>query len=303
MKNPKECFSLCQNQTFFILNRLAPPNCEDGSEPLLFHHDTFSRFVFVIINASKKAVKANIPVSAIPAIIEKIRNLNFWDSILLPSIQTDRHTEAKSPAYTTIISSGTLKGKTPAAALLEDASKNKMLLLNQNKWLQQNLSRYPRNQEQITAIEDALTLFTTGKLDTRLTASYPMVETIYHAEMRPLIRRKRENGKCFVYEISIAWNTGTKKPLEIAIRNYYAPVTQTESGLLNVQVQQREDELKNIFFLTPEEAMWMLHMLETNISTFENIYAREHYETANKEERKTLEEVRKLKSLASKNIS
>ena len=53
-----------------------------------------------------------------------------------------------------------------------------------------DLSRYPRNQEQITAIEDALTLFTTGKLDTRLTASYPMVETIYHAEMRPLIRAK-----------------------------------------------------------------------------------------------------------------
>ena len=96
MKNPKECFSLCQNQTFFILNRLAPPNCEDGSEPLLFHHDTFSRFVFVIINASKKAVKANIPVSAIPAIIEKIRNLNFRDSILLPSILS-RQTGTQKP--------------------------------------------------------------------------------------------------------------------------------------------------------------------------------------------------------------
>ena len=116
MKNPKECFSLCQNQTFFILNRLAPPDYKDGSEPLLFHHDTFSRFVFVIINASKKAVTANIPVSAIPAIIEKIKNLNFRDSILLPTFQKDEHTAVKSPAYATIISSGTLKGKNPCGS-------------------------------------------------------------------------------------------------------------------------------------------------------------------------------------------
>lgn len=299
MKNPKECFSLCQNQTFFILNRLAPPDYKDGSEPLLFHHDTFSRFVFVIINASKKAVTANIPVSAIPAIIEKIKNLNFRDSILLPAFQKDEHTAVKSPAYTTIISSGTLKGKNPAAALLEDASKNRTLLLNQQKWLQQNLSRYPRNREQITAIEEALTLYANGKLDGSLSKSCPAPEAIYSTGMRPLIRRKKSNGKCFVYEISIAWNTGAKKPLEITIRNYYAPVIQTEAGLLNVQAQQREEDIKNSFSLTLEEAMWMLHMLETNISTFENLYARGHYETANTEERKTLEEVKKLKSLAS----
>lgn len=297
MKNPKECFSLCQNQTFFILNKLAPPDCKDGSEPLLFHHNTFSRFVFVIINASKKAVTANIPVSSIPAIIEKIKNLNFRDSILLPAFQKDGHTEAKSPAYTTIISSGTLKGKTPAVALLEDASKNKRLLLNQDKWLKQNLSRYPRNSEQITAIEEALTLYANGNLDDSLSKTCPASETIYSTGMRPLIRRKKSNGKCFVYEISITWNTGTKKPLEITIRNYYAPVIQTESGLLNVQAQQREEDIKNFFSLTVDEATWMLHMLETNISTFENIYAKGNYETANTEERKTLEEVKKLKSL------
>ena len=52
MKNPKECFSLCQNQTFFILNRLAPPNCEDGREPFLVHHETVRRVVGVRVNAS-----------------------------------------------------------------------------------------------------------------------------------------------------------------------------------------------------------------------------------------------------------
>ena len=299
MKNPKECFSLCQNQTFFILNQLTPPEYKDSSEPLLFHHDTFSRFVFVIIHANKKAATANIPVDAVPFLLETTKNLNFRDSILLPSLAKDGHPEPQSPAYTTIITSGTLKGKTPASALLENASKNKPLLLNQRRWLQQNLPKYPKNQEQITAIEEALTLFDNGKLDGSLSAACPAPETIYSTGMRPLIRRKKENGKCFVYEISIVWNAGVKKPFEITIRNYYAPVIKTESGLLNVQAQQREEEIKNTFSLTPEETLWMLHMLETNLSTFENIYARKNYETANAEERKILEEFKKSKSTVS----
>ena len=55
MKNPKECFSIVQNQTFIVLNELTRPECKDGSEPLTFHHETFSRFNFVIISADKKA--------------------------------------------------------------------------------------------------------------------------------------------------------------------------------------------------------------------------------------------------------
>ena len=59
MKNPKECFCLRQNQTFFVLNELTMATGDDGSEPLTFHHETFSRFKFVIINSDKKATTAN----------------------------------------------------------------------------------------------------------------------------------------------------------------------------------------------------------------------------------------------------
>ena len=54
MKNPKECFSIVQNQTFIVLNELTRLECKDGSKPLTFHHETFSRFNFVIISADKK---------------------------------------------------------------------------------------------------------------------------------------------------------------------------------------------------------------------------------------------------------
>ena len=77
LKNPKECFCLQQQQTFFVLNELTPSTCENGSEPLTFHHETFSRFRFVIINKDKKAATANIPVSEIPGIFEEIKNKNL----------------------------------------------------------------------------------------------------------------------------------------------------------------------------------------------------------------------------------
>ena len=126
MKNPKECVCIQQKQTFFILNELAKPECKDGSEPLLFHHDTFSRFRVVIINAEKKPATANISVKEIPGIIQKIQNLGLKQ---LLSEKTGKTDTKKSAAYTTVITSGKLKGKTPAVALNESEAVNKPLLV------------------------------------------------------------------------------------------------------------------------------------------------------------------------------
>ena len=84
LKNPKECFCLQQRQTFFVLNELTAPECKDGSEPLTLHHNTFSRFKFVIINADKKATTSNIPVSAIPEILETVKMKNFSRFMPMP---------------------------------------------------------------------------------------------------------------------------------------------------------------------------------------------------------------------------
>lgn len=290
MKNPKECCCIRQNQTFFILNELTRPECKDRSEPLLFHHDSFSRFIFVIINEEREAVTANVPVSAIPGIIEKIKNLNLISMMPLAPLESET---PKSPGYTTIITSGILKGKTPVAALLEDAEKNQQLLINQKKWLEQNIPRYPKNKIQIEAIEDALKLFKEGRISSDISMSGCKTEEVYNTGMRPLIRRKEKDGKHFVYEISIKWHGGMKKPVEIDIRNYYAPVIKTDTGLLNVLAKDRQNELHNSFSMTIDEWMWVAHMLETNISTFEYIHAGEFYRLANEDALKNREEVKK----------
>lgn len=292
MKNPKECVCIQKNQTFFVLNELTIPECKDGSEPLTFHHDTFSRFKFVLISKEKRPATANVPVNELPAIFQKIRNLSLRDML---SVQKQKSEPSKSPAYTTTINAGTLKGKTPAALLLEDAQTNKRLLINQKNWLESNLGRYPRNAAQITAIEDALRLYEAGQLDAEESKAGFQAETVYSSGMRPLIRREH-GDKYFVYEITIRWDGASEKPVEIDIRNYYAPVARTEKGLLNVKAKEREGEIRNVISLTLEEWLWVEHMLESNIRTFEDLYARNHYKQAYEAEKELREALRKGKA-------
>lgn len=292
MKNPKECVCIQKNQTFFVLNELTIPECKDGSEPLTFHHDTFSRFKFVLISKEKRPATANVPVNELPAIFQEIRNLSLRDML---SVQKQKSEPSKSPAYTTTINAGTLKGKTPAALLLEDAQTNKRLLINQKNWLESNLGRYPRNAAQITAIEDALRLYEAGQLNAEESKAGFQAKTVYSSGMRPLIRRKH-GDKYFVYEISIRWDGASEKPVEIDIRNYYAPVARTEKGLLNVKAKEREGEIRNVISLTLEEWLWVEHMLESNIRTFEDLYARNHYKQAYEAEKELREALRKGKA-------
>lgn len=290
MKNPKECVCIQQKQTFFVLNELERPEYKDGSEPLLFHHEIFSRFKFVIINAEKKAATGNIAVKELPGIFRRIRNLDLKNQL---SVERGKSEATKSAAYTVVITAGKLKGKTPAAALSENETINKPLLVNQRKWLTENLSRYPKNADQIKAIDEALELLETGKLNQEDATTASGMELIFKSGMRPLIRRKRADGKCFVYEIEIQWNGALEKPVEIVIHNYYAAVEKKETGLLNVTAKDSTSEIRNTFSLTMDQWCWVEHQLETNMRTFEDTCAVKNYEKAWEEEKKNIEEAKK----------
>ena len=297
MKNPKECFCIRQNQTFFIENELEKPEYEDNGEPLLFHHDTFSRFKFVIINAEKKAAFGNINVKEFPAIFWKIRWLCSRDML---AGEQEKNGKTQSAAYTTVITAGKLKGKTPAELLLENAEENKVLLIQQKAWLEANAGKYPKNSIQIQAIEDGIRLYANGQLDKSTARTSGRTEkTVFSSGVRPLIRRKNAEGKSFVYEINIRWLGGMEKPVEIEIRNYYAPVIQKENGLLNVMVKERTNEIRNVFCVTAEQWLWMEHILETNIRTFEDIHAEPHYRLAREETKKNMEQAKNTGKAAS----
>lgn len=288
MKNPKECFSIVEQKTFIVNNELCVPSCEDGSEPLLFHHKTFSRFGFVIINQDKRPSTANVPVSSIPGIfyemdlaLKKMTETQAQTQTSPPSASAEGQ---QGPAYTVQIRSGMLRGQTPAQVLAADP-KNRIALINQANWLKENLAKYPANQSQIDAIVQAVRLFDTGRLQTSAVtpaASSGAGNAVYASGMRPLIRRQRADGKCFVYEISISCGTG-ERPVEFRIRNYYAPVRKMESGLLNVMAREmdRATEVNNTFRMSVSQWMWLRHILETQIRTFEDLNSASLYKTAN----------------------
>lgn len=99
-------------------------------------------------------------------------------------------------------------------------------------------------------------LYEAGQLNAEESKAGFQAKTVYSSGMRPLIRRKH-GDKYFVYEISIRWDGASEKPVEIDIRNYYAPVARTEKGLLNVKAKEREGEIRNVISLTLEEWLWV----------------------------------------------
>lgn len=284
MKNPKEFFWQNGKKTFCVMNELAAPECRDGSEPLSMHHETFSRFHFVLFNEDKKAVTANIPVSQMPGIFSAIetRLVAKQVSCLMGNEKTagENKTGSQSPAFTTPIRSGKLKGLTPAGALIKDAAANKPLLENQISWLRENLGMYPANIKQIEAIEEALRLYAAGNLSGG-NVKLPEAKTIiYPGGFRPLVRRKRPNGKAFVYSISISMYDQEEKPIEVTVRNFYAPVITTKEGLYNVMPKDREDDISVSCSFSQFEWEWFRHQAEAQMRTFEDVWAPSLYKIA-----------------------
>jgi len=165
---------------------------------------------------------------------------------------------ADSPAYTVKITSGVLKGKTPAEVLIETG--NVDALNNQYVWLKNNLKKFPKNKIQMDAIMDAAKLFKEGRLEAAETVVKPRIR-LYPAGQptpKPLRRKPRADGKCFVYEMEIFWNVGDTYPIEIIIRNYWAPVKEMEDKTIRVVQKEAEDKIERTMRLG--EADWLNHI-------------------------------------------
>lgn len=265
-KNPREIAYIVKNSTFAVFDGLSSANIDDGDEPLTLHSKKFSRLSFLIINAEKKATTANINIRDIFGLVERSRfamreelsrNLHSSDEKELPL------------AYTVRFTSGRVKGRTAADILLHDGQEGKELLNNQFSFLKSNLQKYPKNQLQIDAIVNASVLAQNNELKEIKESSFKM--KLYESGFRPLTRRKNDKGMSFVYEISMEWIFGEQNPINVTIKNYYAPVVENSDGMLNVQVKQRDpDSLQtNTISLSLDDWAYVTHMMEASIERFE----------------------------------
>lgn len=271
-KNPREIAYIVEKSTFAILDGLTESNIENEEEPLTLHSRKFSRFSFLIINQDKKAATANMNVKEMFGFLEKSHFAMQQE--MLSQFNSGSNEEEELPlAYTVTITSGTLKGRTPADVLLNDGEEGKKLLNNQYTFLKNNLSKYPKNKTQMDAIVNASQLLKEGKLDADAVGKGQTKRiSLYSSGLRPLVNRKNNAGMSFVYELTVDWLLGEKRPLMITIVNYYAPVIKKDDGMLNVQVKQRDQTTlrNNTVNLTFEDWAYVQHMIETDIERFES---------------------------------
>lgn len=271
-KNPREIAYIVEKSTFAILDGLTESNIENEEEPLTLHSRKFSRFSFLIINQDKKAATANLNVKEMFGFLEK-SHFAMQQEMLYQFNSGSNEEEELPLAYTVTITSGTLKGRTPADVLLNDGEEGKKLLNNQYTFLKNNLSKYPKNKTQMDAIVNASQLLKEGKLDADAVGKWQTKRiSLYSSGLRPLVNRKNNAGMSFVYELTVDWLLGEKRPLMITIVNYYAPVIKKDDGMLNVQVKQRDQTTlrNNTVNLTFEDWAYVQHMIETDIERFES---------------------------------
>ena len=271
-KNPREVAYIVEKSTFAVLDGLTKADIENEEEPLTLHSRKFSRFSFLIINQDKKAATANLNVKEMFGFLEK-SHFAMQQEMLYQFNSGSNEEEELPLAYTVTITSGTLKGRTPADVLLNDGEEGKKLLNNQYTFLKNNLSKYPKNKTQMDAIVNASQLLKEGKLDADAVGKWQTKRiSLYSSGLRPLVNRKNNAGMSFVYELTVDWLLGEKRPLMITIVNYYAPVIKKDDGMLNVQVKQRDQTTlrNNTVNLTFEDWAYVQHMIETDIERFES---------------------------------
>lgn len=229
--NPKEdyleqCWSAVHtNQTLALDFKLSGTQ-ENDENPVYTLHNQFSRFVLGFIDNSgnvRKIMKANIRAREIADLLEKYKlvrqKLFDWECD-----QTEVPEEKKlPPAYTVTIRAGEMKGKSPAEILLSDPSKVGELTRHKN-WLSGFLSSFPRNQEVMDAIDEAIALLNSGELtppDTPFATGRSM--TVWRKDFKNM-----SNGSGTTTtgaKIAITCEFGSDNPWCFRIENCEYPIT------------------------------------------------------------------------------
>ena len=250
MKYPMEIASLVRKKTFSVEAHFEK---REGDKPMEIFDDKFSRFVMTVI-ADGKAAFTNVPMKELEPLRLKTEYAfrKHLDTVTF-SPAAAAGADTNHPAFTVHIMAGNLKGRTPADVLINEPN-GKDLLNSHYKWLSEHVQQYPNNKKVMDAIVDA------AKLDlSQVKSGEPVQGTftmpLLDISIRPLTRRKRDDGLCLIYEAHIVWDDSQNYPVMVTIDNFYAPVVKKDNGMLNVIVSKKDTstEVRNSFVMTAEE--------------------------------------------------
>lgn len=174
-------------------------------------------------DTNKQFVTANIPVTALSTVKNRSQiATKYIMEAEMTGLETKAvETESISPAYTVRLSVGNFKNKVPAQVLLEN-SNNKDALQRTADWLKDRLQLHANNEKQYEAICEAISLLETNRLKPVSANHNCKGIKIYNADLRTQKTKKREDGRSFVYSISVMCYPEKRYPYEIRITNYWA---------------------------------------------------------------------------------
>lgn len=271
LKYPMQVGAIVRTKkTFSIDGLLTLPTqaeYEASSKMPLEMHSTFSRFVLTIIDfeSGTKIAKANLPAGTIAYILKQTE----LAMETLASAKTVENTNT-SLAYTQKLFSKEYGGMTPGEYLLShpDGKEN---LEKTSAWLKANLSKYPRNQQQINAIEEAISLFEAGELKAPQSVTGSSF-CVYKDDIKiPNISKLDEDGYTFVYNISIQCTPGRNYPFAVNIMNCMAPPIKDESGQSKVELSSAKDKIVNSIMLSEQEWYFLIHRMDRTVNMFEEM--------------------------------
>lgn len=234
---------------------LTAENIKSGAKPLDIHSG-YSRVKLSILDFSdrdnKKAVSANIPAKRrLETLYRSTRDAvslcrtNKWNK----PVQSGG--KEVNPAYTVKITSGDLKGQTPAQLMLDDAEGNRQKLKKQYLWLQNNIAKFPNNKVQMEAIAEAINLYDAGALSEEEAKNPDGCSSefiVYEDAMKiPHADKKDEEGKTDVYNFKVVCDPSRNYPFKIEIMNGKAPVRKAQNGAIQADMQKASDVVKLSF--------------------------------------------------------
>lgn len=241
---PAQCWAAIRtNQTIACDAYLHEPNGDDTVPPLMFF-TPWSRFTISIIDNTKSetiVVSCNILAGDELSVL----NANYLKTLHINNDKSSER-ESLSPAYIVTLRSGDMKGRTPAEILKNDPTK--VQELNRTKaYLERNLSAYPKNQEVIDAIDDALFLLDTGKLEDKKVKSDAFV----------LLDKnfKRMGGNKVQAHIAWMYNAQNRYPYSISITNSDIKEIKADGTVIS------ENPRSSTIYLSEEEMAGLIHAM------------------------------------------
>ena len=223
----------------------------------------------------------------------------YWKEQWIKPINTEVSSE--SLATTERFRMGNLKGKTPVDVLLEYGDKGKEMLNNQYEFLKEKTKELEAegknalvagNKKMMQAIIEA------SKLD--LSSTEKKSQRGFSAELmritaRPLIREKREDGKCFCYEATVTLTSTDDYPVNVQIKNFYAPVKQMDGGLLNIMFKETDQKsvVNNEMKLSVDQWLAVVKKMVRDRNEYETISYGQALKTANTLDRAAREAARR----------